>query len=323
MPPHRRNVERVARTELHLARRLQRLGEPGISLEIGRIDVDETDRLAGEREIQRPDVEVLQLPGREQGPPPPARDDAGEILRLVPMRRRMRPIADPQRDERIARHVEHFDGNVRDKPGQMLPDRDPARVDRIRLLLSALAQQQVEELIEARKLPLEVEAAEIRSVFEAAIDSGRREPCLERLVRRGEAQHRGERFGPVPGGAHDRPVGDQAAEHGGLAPGDDLALEARAIHRLIFGDRPHAWRLAAATALRQSGEPPEPSPIRSRSQCGRSITAVPYVRIPDTNPRPQHRYTSHNSVCVKATLPPLFLSDARPRRPPRQRLRGL
>ena len=138
-----------------------------------------------------------------------------------------------------------------------------------------MAQQQVEELIEARELPLEVEPAEIRIVLEAPLDPGRREPGLERLVRRGEAQHRGERLGPVPGGPNDRPVGDELAEHGGLAPGDDLALETLAIHRLIFGDRPHACRLAAPvppgesmTRMRLSRRDP------SQSQRRRSITAV-------------------------------------------------
>ena len=67
--------------------------------------------------------------------------------------------------------------------------------------MPTLAQQQIEQLIDRRQLPLEVEAAEIRIVVEAAFDLRRRKPCLEWLVRRCEAQHLSEGFGPVLAGA--------------------------------------------------------------------------------------------------------------------------
>ena len=61
----------------------------------------------------------------------------------------------------------------------------------------------------------------------------------------------GEGFGSFLRRTDGRPAADEAAENGRLALRNDLALEALAIHRLIFGDRPHALRLAAQPSLRQ------------------------------------------------------------------------
>ena len=102
VPPQARHVERVARPKLGGFRGLQRLAETRVPLEVRIFQVDQAGRLPREREVQRTDVEVLELIGREERELASPGDDTGEVLRQVPVRRRPRAIAEPQRDQHRA-----------------------------------------------------------------------------------------------------------------------------------------------------------------------------------------------------------------------------
>jgi hypothetical protein len=52
-----------------------------MSFEIGSLQIDEAGRLPGKRKIQRANVEVPKLIGREERELAPPRDDTGEVLR--------------------------------------------------------------------------------------------------------------------------------------------------------------------------------------------------------------------------------------------------
>ena len=97
-----------------------------------------------------------------------------------------------------------------------------------------------------------VEPAEIRAVAEAALDLGRTEPRLERLVGSGLAQEAGQRFIALAGRPDDRPIGDEPAQHRRLALGHDLALEALPIHRRHIQRSP-AWPSASSAAAPSLG----------------------------------------------------------------------
>jgi hypothetical protein len=158
--------------------------------------------------------------------------------------------AEPQRNERCAFHVEDRHRHGREQARQVPSDRDPAGIHRIRSLLSFLAKQELEQLVDRRELPFVVEAAEVRIVPEAPLDLGNAEPGFERLWRSGAAQEIGERLVASARSLHGRPVGQQSAEDRRLSVGHDVALERLAIHALIFSDRPHVPRLAVPRTLR-------------------------------------------------------------------------
>ena len=100
----------------------------------------QADRLAGQREIEGPDVQVGDLIRRKERKPPPPGNDTGEILRQVPVRRGARAVAEPQRDQHRLGRIEDRNGNRRKQTRQMAPDRNPARVHRIGPLVSTLPQ---------------------------------------------------------------------------------------------------------------------------------------------------------------------------------------
>src|SRR5579864_4267961 len=104
------------------------------------------------------------------------------------MRRGPCPVAEPKRNQSRPLHVEERYGNARQQPRQMPPDRDPASVHRMGLGMSALAQQQVEQLIDGGQPPVVIEPGKVLVVAEPPADLGRSEPGLERLVRRRTAK---------------------------------------------------------------------------------------------------------------------------------------
>ena len=208
-------------------------------LQIRRVQLDQADRLAGEREIKRPDIKVGQLFGRKEREPPPSRNYAGEVLRQVPMRRRARPVAEPQRDQRRTRHVEHRHWNGRQQARHVPPDRDSAGVHRIGFGASSLSQKQVEQLIDGRRPPLVVEPAEIVVVAEAPLDLRRSEPGLERFARcRAPRAHR--RAPRHPASLRRRLASRRPAR---AIPPARTSPRSRA--RTARGPHPHIRRLAA------------------------------------------------------------------------------
>ena len=173
MPPHAGNEDRIARAELGDLRVLQRFGELREFREIRPREIDQADRLAGRREVERTDVEVLQLFGRKQ------REAA------TPRRRRTR-CCPADRDERrcacdcrarcsrAAGDRRVRDRSRRESPaGRCRPSssrhRSPAA---LRLLL---ARDLVEHRVQLDAHRLEIEAAEIVVVEEPAADVGRAE----------------------------------------------------------------------------------------------------------------------------------------------------
>src|SRR5205823_6259667 len=104
---------------------------------------------------------------------------------------------------------------------------------------AALSQQQIEQLIDSDQLPLVVEPAEVLVVAEAALDLRRSEPGFERVVRGRAAKKIRSRIAARLARFNRWPAGNQSAQDRGFAPGHDLALEALAIHALIYRDWPH------------------------------------------------------------------------------------
>ena len=65
VPPQRRVEQHVAGLELRDLARSQRLAEPREAIEVRRVEVNDADRLATRRGIQRTRIEVVNLVGRE------------------------------------------------------------------------------------------------------------------------------------------------------------------------------------------------------------------------------------------------------------------
>ena len=95
MPPQGRDVDGVARLELGGARRGQGLAKARKALEVRILERHHARRLAGHRMVERADIEVGDLVGREQGEAAAAGDDAGDIVRQVEMGADLRAVADP------------------------------------------------------------------------------------------------------------------------------------------------------------------------------------------------------------------------------------
>jgi hypothetical protein len=100
------------------------------SVEIGLVEVDQADRLAGRREVQRADVQVRQLLGREQREAAPARRHAGEVVRRVVVGGDARAVADPDRWPALA--VAQVDVVLGAEARQAGVDRGGADIDRRR-----------------------------------------------------------------------------------------------------------------------------------------------------------------------------------------------
>src|SRR6185312_12234593 len=77
-------------------------GEFRVTLEIRIREVDQTDCLAGGREVERADIQIDELLGREQREPAMADYDARNVVGQIVMRSDARAIADPDARERRA-----------------------------------------------------------------------------------------------------------------------------------------------------------------------------------------------------------------------------
>ncbi len=66
VPPHIRDVERVARVQIGDQRGIERAVETWETIEIGIVEIDQADRRARGREFERTDMEVGDLIGRDK-----------------------------------------------------------------------------------------------------------------------------------------------------------------------------------------------------------------------------------------------------------------
>ena len=216
MPPHAGNEDRIARAELGDLRVLQRFGELRESREIRLREIDQADRLAGRREVEWTDVEVLQLFGREQREAATPRDDAGDVVRQIVMGGDARAIAEPDAHERLA--IAECEIVLGAKARQAGVDRRRADIDRRRNLRLALARDFVEHRVEPDAHRLEIEAAEVVAVEEPAADVGRAEHRVDGRVLVEASQIRIGRRGRFAARARDGPARNQAAQDRRLRP---------------------------------------------------------------------------------------------------------
>mmetsp|Transcript_10001 Transcript_10001/g.40585 ORF Transcript_10001/g.40585 Transcript_10001/m.40585 type:complete len:550 (-) Transcript_10001:734-2383(-) len=156
--PHAGDVDRIARRQLGRFARGQRVAEAREALEVRLVEVHQADRLAGGGRVQRAEVEVGQLLGREDGEAPPAGGDDGEVVRQVVVRGNAGAVAEPQADEGVARAEAQAVGI--EEAGQHGLDRGGADVERRWLGRAGDAQQAGEHLVERGGVAVEVEAAE-------------------------------------------------------------------------------------------------------------------------------------------------------------------
>jgi hypothetical protein len=103
VPPQRRHVQGIARFEFRDQRIRQRFAQAWMPLEIGLVWTRQGERSPGRSEIQRSDVQIGHLVGREKSEAPTsACDDRRKIVRRVEMRGGGDPVACPQ--SRLRRH---------------------------------------------------------------------------------------------------------------------------------------------------------------------------------------------------------------------------
>ncbi len=118
MPPHVRDIERVTRFEIGDFRLSPRLGEARKAREVGMIEIDQADRGAADRQVERPRIQHRQAVRREQGKAPPSADIAGDIQLRIVMGLGACRIADPQPGGR--RGIQQTHGMRLDKARKML-----------------------------------------------------------------------------------------------------------------------------------------------------------------------------------------------------------
>ena len=95
MPPAERNVQRVTRLELRLLRMAQRLGETRKAGEVGIRELHQAHGGAGRREVERRNVEILDLVGRKQREAAAPGRYAGDVVGEVEVGIDLDRIADP------------------------------------------------------------------------------------------------------------------------------------------------------------------------------------------------------------------------------------
>lgn len=101
MPPLAGDEERIARLQRHHLGMRQGLGKAREARQVGRGQIDQADRLARGREVQRADVEPVDQLGREQREATPAGHDAGDVVGHIEVRRHADAVAQPQADQRV------------------------------------------------------------------------------------------------------------------------------------------------------------------------------------------------------------------------------
>jgi len=116
-----RQEQRVAGFQFGDLRVLQGSRETREFFIIGIGKINHTDRLTGWRDIERTDIQIAQLIGREYGEAAASGGDAGQIVGQVKVGRNAGTVADPDIDQRIAgtKNIEIVFGA---KAGQIIID---------------------------------------------------------------------------------------------------------------------------------------------------------------------------------------------------------
>ena len=204
----------------------QRCGELREFREIRLREIDQADRLACGREVERTDVKVLQLFGREQREAAAPRDDARDVIRQIVMGGDARAIAQPDAHERLA--IPECEIVLGAKARQARVDRRGPDIDRRRNLRLALARDFVEHGVQPDAHRLEIEAGEIVAVEEPAADVGRAEHRVDGRVLVEAPQIRIGRRGRFAARARDGPARNEATEDRRLRPRQQLRPTATA-----------------------------------------------------------------------------------------------
>ena len=246
VPPHAGDVERVARLELGDQRVLERRREAREALEVGLLQVDQADRLAGRREVDRTDIQVGQLLRREQREAAMAGRHAGDVVGQVVVRRDAAAIAQPDAGQRLRRRRAagrqrgQVQVVVRAKAGQAVVDRRRADVVAGRTLDLGELEQLLHQRRQRRVGPAEVHAGEVVVVEDAAVDlrraghDGHRRaaPAAVQVVDRGAVG--------APRLPHHRPMRHEAAQHHRLRGLDQVGRKPTRHQVVEFSDRLHA-----------------------------------------------------------------------------------
>lgn len=163
VPPVAGNEDRIAGIERRDARGGERIAKPRETVEIGVLRIDERQR---RRIIERPDIEVRDLIGREREEAPPSRDHAGEIMVAVVVRLGLYRAAEPQLGPDIGGQQRHR--VLADEIGQRAGERQ--HLDRERRDIFASDQSfDPRQRIPQRRLPLgKGEFAQVGAIGEAA-----------------------------------------------------------------------------------------------------------------------------------------------------------
>ena len=240
VPPDRRNEDRVPGLELGDFGLRQRCGKARVAFQIGRIRIDHARRRTGHGVIERTDIQVGELIGREQREPSSSGYDAGDVDRGIVVRGDPRRIADPQPRRRIDIERERVG---RFPTRQMLGGGRGVGVERVRAGRRCLrkAQQLGHQRADRHLLAVEVEPGHrVVGVEEPPLGFGRCDHHVERLAPcRSKAREILRHRAVASARSADRlPAGDLTAQHDRSKRADNLAREGRGIDCPPLGNTP-------------------------------------------------------------------------------------
>ena len=101
MPPHTGDQDGIARCQFNDLGRLKSLTKFWEALIVGRIKVDQANRLSGRRDVQGADIEIVELIRWEQNKASAPGDRTGNVSRKIIVCGDAALIADPDTDYRI------------------------------------------------------------------------------------------------------------------------------------------------------------------------------------------------------------------------------
>jgi hypothetical protein len=240
VPPVKRNVDRVARLELRDLRLFLRFLEAGKPLQVRVIRIHQADRSPGRRQLERTDVEVLELFGWKQGKTAPPGNDDPDILHQVVMGCDPNSVAEP-----CSGHDVRFNqiGAVRSlETGEKLRHLFGLDRDCVRPPVLAVPHQPIEERLERRRSSCEIEPPKIVRVQEPPFNLGRADEHADRAIGSEAFQIRDEVFGRSPRGRDRGPIVGKAAQHRRLPCRPYFVPKLIAVDAAIFGDRPGTRR---------------------------------------------------------------------------------
>ena len=238
MPPDRRNEERITRTQVGDERMPKGFGIAWIRVEIGCQWIDHARWRAGQRAIERADIQVAHLPGRKQREAAPSGDDAGKISRAVIMRRGLGSVADPQPGCRAPeRQVERIG---RGPSRQMLVRGCGVGIEDVPLALryGGESEKFAEEQLQRRLLAVEIEPLQVvAAIKEAPTELRAADQHVQRSARIAEPdQIPGDRLVAGSPRRYARPVPDLPAQNQRRRSGGDFARERRRIDAVALLD---------------------------------------------------------------------------------------